>query len=165
MAWPLTKMPASNAVEAAIHPDLQLLDVLRVHPRFQFIDRDRAAAAILLEDFEQNARPPQPPALHFSIAAIDRLVRHGVPPLMTRATSVRARSQAQRCCLNHALRADAGRTHRDKKRIVSLIAAAAPLPFAANHAIHTRVLLATWAPSNYSVRIVSHHRADRFQDR
>src|SRR5215472_6756385 len=70
----------ADAVQVTVHPDLQLVGVLRAHPVTQFLDRGSPSSAIFLEHVQQRTRAVQPPAIGTTTDAPDELFRHGVPP-------------------------------------------------------------------------------------
>src|SRR5262249_2741537 len=70
----------ADAVQVTVHPDLQLVGVLRAHPVTQFPERGGRSPLISLTPAHQRKRPIQPPAIGPTTAATDELFRHGVPP-------------------------------------------------------------------------------------
>jgi hypothetical protein len=66
-------------VQAAVHPDLQLIGALSIHPCSQLVDRGCRPSAILLEHFQQRARPREPPSIGVMADPASGLVWHGVP--------------------------------------------------------------------------------------
>jgi hypothetical protein len=87
-----TRDAAVDAVQAPVHPDLQLIGRLSTHPFSQFIDRRCPPSAIFSEDFKQRTRPLQPPSVRVTAGVIGCSIWHGVPPP---ATSAAYASRAQ----------------------------------------------------------------------
>jgi hypothetical protein len=75
-----TRDAAVDAVQAPVHPDLQLIGRLSTHPFSQFIDRRCPSPAIFSEDFKQRTRPLQPPSVRVTAGVIAFSIWHGVPP-------------------------------------------------------------------------------------
>src|SRR3981189_731634 len=77
---PISGRTGVDAVQAAVHPDLQLIGILHTHPLPQLLDRRRSASAIFLEHFEQRARALSPSALGVPVGSNMVLLWHGSPP-------------------------------------------------------------------------------------
>src|SRR5258708_1690607 len=78
---PIAQLAGIDAVQTAVHPDLQLVGILRAHPVAQLLDRGSPSSAIFLEHLEQRPCPLQPPSIAIIADTVGCFAWHVVPSI------------------------------------------------------------------------------------